>query len=54
MTAELVNILKSRELRISYDKDAISVILEIKSQSTLLDANHAEKTKFKKINNMMK
>jgi len=54
MTAELMNILKSRELRISYDEDAISVILEIESQSTSLDVNHVEKTRFREINNMMK
>jgi len=29
MTVRLMNILKLRELRISYDKDAVSMILEI-------------------------
>jgi len=51
---ELMNILKLREQRILYDEDAILVILKIKLQSTLLSVNYAEKTKFRKINNMMK
>jgi len=54
MTAELMNILKSRELRISYNEGAISAILEIESQNTSLDVNHVERTKFREINNMMK
>jgi hypothetical protein len=49
-----MNILKSNELRILYKEDAMSVILEIKSQNTLLDVIHAEKTRFREINNMMK
>jgi len=54
MTVKLVNILKLRELRISYDEDATSAILEIKLQSTLLNVNHAEETRFRKIKNIMK
>jgi len=54
MTVRLVNILKLRELRISYDEGAISAILEIESQNTLLDVNHVERTRFREINNMMK
>ncbi len=54
MTVELMNILKSRELKILYDKDTISVILEIESQSTSLDVNHVKKTRFREINDMMK
>jgi len=46
MTAELMNILKLRKLRILYDKDAILMILEIKLQNTLLDVSHTERTKF--------
>jgi len=49
-----MNILKLRELRILYDEDAVLVILEIKLQSILLDVSHAERIRFKKINNMMK
>jgi len=54
MTAELTNILKSRELRILYDEDAISVILEIELQSTLLSVNHVKEIRFREINDMMK
>jgi len=49
-----MNILKLRELRISYNKDVMLMILEIKSQSTLLDVSHAEETRFKETNSMMK
>jgi hypothetical protein len=44
--------LEVKELRISYEEDAMSVILEIKSQNTLCDS--CEKIRFRKINNMMK
>jgi len=54
MTAELMNILKSRELRISYNEDAISVILETELQSTLLNVSHAEKIRFREIKNIIK
>ncbi len=49
-----MNILKLRKLRISYNKDAILMILEIKLWSTSLSVNHVEETKFKKINDMIK
>jgi len=49
-----MNILKLRELRISYKEDTISAILKIKSLSTLLNAIHAAETRFKEIKDMMK
>jgi len=49
-----MNILKLKELRISYNKDAISAILKIKLQSTLLSVSNAEEIRFREINNMMK
>jgi len=49
-----MNILKLRELRISYNEDATSVILEIKLWSTSLSVNYVEKIRFKEINNTMK
>jgi len=54
MTIELMNILKLKELRISYNKDATSVILEIKLWRTLLSVNYVKRIKFRKISNMMK
>jgi len=54
MITELMNIFKSREQRILYDKDVILMILKIKLQNTSLNANHAEKTKFREINNTIK
>jgi len=54
MTVRLMNILKLRELRISYDKDVMLIILEIKLQSTSLSANHAEEIRFRKISDIMK
>jgi len=54
MTVELMNILKLRELRISYNKDAILTILEIKLQSTSLNVNHVKETRFREIKDMMK
>jgi len=49
-----MNILKSRELRISYKKDAISAILKIKSLNTSSNAIHVTETRFKEIKDMMK
>jgi len=49
-----MNILKLRELRILYDEDAISMILEIELQSTSLSVSHAERIRFREINNTMK
>ncbi len=49
-----MNTLKLREFRISYKEDAISVILEIKSLNTLLNAIYAAETRFKEIRDMMK
>jgi len=54
ITVKLMNILKLRKLRISYNKDAILMILEIKLWSTSLSVNHVEETRFKKINDMIK
>jgi len=54
MTTELMKILKSRELKISYDESAILVILEIKLQSTSLSVSYAERIRFKEINNIMR
>jgi len=54
MTVRLINILKLRELRISYDEDAILTILEIELQSTSLSVNHVEETRFRKIKDMMR
>jgi len=54
MTAELINILKLRKLRISYNEKIVSAILETKLWNTLLSVSHAERTRFKEINNMMK
>jgi len=53
-TIKLMNILKLKELRISYNKDATLMILEIELQSTSLSMSCAERTKFREINNMMK
>jgi len=49
-----MNILKLKELRISYNENATSAILEIELQSTSLSVNHVEEINFKEINNMMK
>jgi len=53
MTVELINILKLEELRILCDKDTILMILKTELQSTSLNMNHAERTEFRKINNMI-
>jgi len=49
-----MNILKLKELRILYDEDTILMILEIKLWSTSLSVSHAEKTRFREINDKMK
>jgi len=49
-----MNILKLKELKISYDEDTTLTILEIKLQNTLLSASHVEEIRFKEINDMMK
>jgi len=49
-----MNIMKLKELSISYNEDAISVILKIKLQDTLLDMNYAERIKFKERSDMIK
>jgi len=46
-----MNILKLRELRISYNEDVMSAILEIRLQSSSLSVSYAEKTRFREINN---
>jgi len=52
MTAELINTLKSKELRTSYKEDTISATLRIKSLSTSLNAIHVAETRFKEIKDM--
>ncbi len=47
MTTELVNTLKSRELRISYEEDTISATLKIKSSIISSNVTHAEEIRFK-------
>jgi len=54
ITAESVNILKSRELRTSYKEDTISVTLEIESLNTSSGAIHAAETRFREIKDMMR
>jgi len=54
MTAELMNTLKSKELRTSYEEGTISVTLKIKSSSTLLDVIHVTGTRFREIKDMMR
>jgi len=54
MTAKSVNTLKSRELRTSYEEDAISVILKIKSLSTSSNVIYVAETRFREIKDMMK
>jgi len=54
MTTELMNTLKSKESRISYKEDTISVTLKIKSLSTSLSAIHVAETRFKEIKDMMR
>jgi len=49
-----MNILKLRELRISYNEDTILMILEIKLQNTSLNVSYDERIKFKEIKNTMK
>jgi len=52
MTAELMNTLKSKELRTSYKEGTISATLRIKSSSTLSDAIHVTETRFREIKDM--
>jgi len=54
MTAELMNTLKSKELRTSYKEDTISATLKIKSSSTSSNAIHAAETRFKEIKDITK
>jgi len=54
MTAELINTLKSKELRTSYEEDTISATLEIKSLSTLSDAIYVARTRFREIRDTTK
>jgi len=54
MSAELKNILKLRELRISWDEDVILTILEIELQNTSLSVSHTDRIKFKETSNMIK
>ena len=53
-TAELMNTLKSKELRISYEEDTISATLEIKSLSTSSNVIHVAETRFREIKDMTK
>jgi len=49
-----MNIFKSKELRILYNKDATLMILKIELQNTSLSMSHVERTRSEEINNMMK
>jgi len=49
---ELMNTLKSKELRTSYKEDTISATLKIKSLSTSSSAIHAAGTRFKETKDM--
>ncbi len=53
-TAELMNTLRSKELRTSYKEDTISATLRIKSLSTLSSAIHVAEIRFKEIKDMMR
>jgi len=52
MTAELMNTLKSKELRTSYKEDTISVTLKIKSLNTSSGAIHVTGTRFRETKDM--
>ncbi len=54
MTAELMNTLRSKELRTSYKEDTMSVTLEIESLSTLSDAIHVAEIRFREIKDIMR
>jgi len=54
MIAELMNILKLKELRILYNEDTTSAILKIKLKSTSLSVSHAERIRFREIKDIMK
>jgi len=54
MTVKLMNTLKSKELRTSYEEDAISVTLKIKSLSTLSDAIYVIEIRFEETRDIMK
>jgi len=50
----LMNTLKSKELRTSYEEGTTSATLKIESLSTLSDAVHAAETRFREIKDMTK
>jgi len=52
MTTELMNTLKSKELRTSYKEDTISATLKIESSSTSSNAIHVAETRFREIKDM--
>ncbi len=54
MTTELMNTLRSKELRTLYKEGAISATLRIKSLSTSSDAIHVAEIRFKEIKDMMR
>jgi len=54
MMTELMNTLKSKELRTSYEEDTISATLKIKSLSTSLNAIHVAETRFREIKDMIR
>ncbi len=54
MMTELMNTLKSKELRISYEEGTISATLKIESLNTLSDAIHVTETRFREIKDMMR
>ncbi len=54
MMAGLMNTLKSKELRTSYEEGAMSVTLGIESLNTLSGVIHAAETRFREIKGMTK
>jgi len=52
MTAGPANILKSKELRTSYEEGTISATLKIESLSTSSDAIYVAETRFREIKDM--
>jgi len=54
MMTGLMNTLKSKELRTSYEENTISATLEIKSLSTSLNAIHVAETRFREIKDMIR
>ncbi len=54
MMTELMNTLKSKELRTLYKEDTISVTLKIKSLSTSSNVIYVVETRFREIKDIMR